>query len=64
MKKLAFILIIFQFFLTRYNICYAQSTGVITGKVTDEQSGETLIGTTVAIQGDKATATNVEGGMH
>lgn len=61
MKKLAFILIIFQFFLTRYNICHAQSTGVITGKVTDEQSGETLIGTTVAIQGDKATATNVEG---
>jgi TonB-dependent receptor len=60
-KKIVLSLIVFQFFLGRYNACYAQSTGVISGKVTDEQSGETLIGTTVAIEGDKATATNVEG---
>ena len=61
MKKLAISLIIFQFFLAGYNTCYAQLTGVISGKVTDAKSGETLIGSTVLIRGVKGMATNVEG---
>lgn len=61
MKKIALSLIVFQILFSRYNTCYAQSAGSISGKVVDEKSGETLIGTTVSVQNGKATATNVEG---
>jgi outer membrane receptor protein involved in Fe transport len=40
----------------------AQSTGKISGKITDKKSGETLIGATVLIDGTtKGTAANIEG---
>lgn len=41
---------------------FAQSTGKITGKVTDNKSGETLIGATVTVQGTTTgSATDVDG---
>ena len=44
------------------NTGYAQGTGKIAGKITDEKTGETLIGATVLIEGTSTgAATNVDG---
>ncbi|EHQ27870.1 TonB-dependent receptor plug [Mucilaginibacter paludis DSM 18603] len=45
-----------------YNAGYAQNTGKITGKITDQKSGESLIGATVLVQlNSKGASANVDG---
>ncbi len=62
MKKIALFLITFQLLFCSYSACYADATGKISGKVSDEKTGETLIGATIYIQNTgRGTATDVDG---
>lgn len=62
MKKIILSLIVFQLLISAQAICYAQANGKISGKITDKNTGETLIGAAVLIQGTtKGTATNIDG---
>jgi len=60
-KKIALSFVLFILLITNSTHCFAEPRGTISGKVTDEASGETLIGTTVSILGGAATATNIDG---
>ena len=56
------ILITFFLIVISTSFSYGQSTGTITGTVTDAKTGETLIGATVIVEGtDLGAATNSEG---
>ena len=60
-KVLKSALILFSAFLFTTSI-YAQNTGKIIGKVVDAETGETLIGVNVVIEGTiKGTATDIDG---
>ncbi|NCD68415.1 TonB-dependent receptor [Mucilaginibacter agri] len=62
MKKLLHIFLFVQLITLGINTVKGQSTGKISGKITDKKTGETLIGATVLIQGStKGAATNVNG---
>lgn len=61
MKKIVLSFVLFVFLVTNSTQCFAEPRGTISGKVTDETSGEALIGSTVSIQGVAATATNIDG---
>jgi TonB-dependent receptor len=61
-KRLTHILAIVLIVISSINSVKAQSTGKISGKITDKKTGETLIGATVLVQGStKGAATNVNG---
>ncbi|HJP63133.1 MAG TPA: TonB-dependent receptor [Mucilaginibacter sp.] len=62
MKKTSLFAIVLFLLLRTYSACYAQSTGKVSGKISDKSSGETLIGATISVQGtDKAAAADVNG---
>ncbi len=65
MKKLAttlFKLTLSILLTTSFSFTYAQSTGKLSGKVTDKKTGEALIGASVLIEGiSKGAASNVNG---
>ncbi|MEO6522410.1 MAG: TonB-dependent receptor [Mucilaginibacter sp.] len=62
MKKLSLIIVALLIFVFIGNAGYAQSTGKISGKITDQKSGEALIGATVLIQSNgKGASANVNG---
>jgi TonB-dependent receptor len=62
-KKLLPVFLIIQLISLAINTVYAQSTGKISGKITDKNTGEALIGATVLIQGStKGAAADVNGG--
>jgi iron complex outermembrane receptor protein len=59
MKNLLLLMLMFCFQLT----VFAQNTGRISGKITDKQSGEPLIGATVTVRGSGASAISDNDGM-
>ncbi|WP_345953482.1 TonB-dependent receptor [Mucilaginibacter sp. PAMB04168] len=65
MKKLApiqFKLILCLSLTVLFNVAQAQTGGKLSGKITDQKTGEALIGATLMVQGiNKGTATNVNG---
>lgn len=62
MKKLYLIIVALLITVFIYNAGYAQNTGKITGKITDQKSGESLIGATVLVQlNSKGASANVDG---
>ncbi len=61
MKKV-FKFITVMIFLSSFNFVFAQNTGKITGKVTDEKTGEVLFGVNILIEGTGlGAATDVNG---
>ena len=59
MKNLLLLMLMFCFQL----IVFAQNSGKISGKITDKQSGEPLIGATITVRGSGASAISDNDGM-
>jgi len=64
-KKIAitlFKLTICLLFTASFSLAHAQGTGKLTGKITDQKTGEALIGASILVEGtQKGAATNVNG---
>lgn len=64
-KKLAITLLkltICLLFTASFSLAYAQGNGKLTGKITDQKTGEALIGASILVEGtQKGAATNVNG---